>query len=402
MNSSESIEELLALMVEMKASDLFIKVGSPPIVRIAGRLANLQSEKWKERKLTPQETEGFAYSVMNEKQRKNFEEKMEQDLAYSASGLGRFRINIFRQRNSIAMAIRLVPFNIPPFEDLNLPEVIRELAETERGIIIVTGVTGSGKSTTLASMIDHINKNRRCHIVTIEDPIEFLHRDNLSIINQREVEMDTLSFNDALIHVVRQNPDVIMVGEMRDIISLQAALSAAETGHFVLTTMHTLDATQTLERIINFFPPYQHNQIRMQLVLCLRAVISLRLLPRCDIEGRVPACEVLVTTPFIKKLIEENKIFQIPQAIADGEFYGMQTFNQSLIGLYQRGMVSYDDALYASTNPEEFKLNIRGIYSGKDVIMEEYLPKEEGVPTKEDTKQKAASGILKTKDQYSF
>ncbi|MEW6102581.1 MAG: PilT/PilU family type 4a pilus ATPase [bacterium] len=402
MNPEESIEELLGLMVEAKASDLFIKVGSPPVVRVAGRLVNLQSEKWKERRLTPQETESFAYSVMNEKQRKNFEEKMEQDLAYSASGLGRFRINIFRQRNSIAMALRLVPFNIPPFEDLNLPEVIRELAETERGIIIVTGVTGSGKSTTLASMVDHINKQRRCHIVTVEDPIEFLHRDALSIINQREVEMDTLSFNDALIHVVRQNPDVIMVGEMRDITSLQAALSAAETGHFVLTTMHTLDATQTLERIINFFPPYQHNQIRMQLVLCLKAIISLRLLPRCDIEGRVPGCEVLVVTPFIRKLIEENKISQIPSAIADGGFYGMQTFNQSLIGLYQRGMVSYDDALSASTNPEEFKLNIRGIYSGKDVIMEEYVPKEEEVSTKEEPSQKAPSSILRTKDQFSF
>ncbi|MEW6007804.1 MAG: PilT/PilU family type 4a pilus ATPase [bacterium] len=398
----ESIEELLALMVEAKASDLFVKVGSPPTIRVTGRLANLQSEKWKERRLTPQETESFAYSVMNEKQRKNFEERMEQDLAYSASGLGRFRINIFRQRNSIAMALRLVPFNIPPFEDLNLPEVIRELSETERGIIIVTGVTGSGKSTTLASMVDHINKQRRCHIVTIEDPIEFLHKDNLSIINQREVEMDTLSFNDALIHVVRQNPDVIMVGEMRDITSLQAALSAAETGHFVLTTMHTLDATQTLERIINFFPPYQHNQIRMQLVLCLKAIISLRLLPRCDIEGRVPACEILVATPFIKKLIEENKISQIPTAIADGDFYGMQTFNQSLISLYQRGMVSYDDALSASTNPEEFKLNIRGIYSGKDVIMEEYIPKEEEILSKEEPSKKSASGILKTKDQFSF
>lgn len=397
----ESIDELLAYMVESNASDLFIKVGSPPILRKAGRLANFSGEKWKERRLTPQETEGFAYSVMNEKQRKNFEEKMEQDLAYSASGLGRFRINIFRQRNSIAMAIRLVPFNIPPFEDLNLPEVIRELAETERGIIITTGVTGSGKSTTLASMIDHINKQRRCHIVTVEDPIEFLHRDNSSIINQREVEMDTLSFKDALIHVVRQNPDVIMIGEMRDITSLEAALSAAETGHFVLTTMHTLDATQTLERIINFFPPYQHNQIRMQLVLCLKAIISLRLLPRCDIEGRVPGCEVLVATPFIKKLIEENKISQIPTAIADGAFYGMQTFNQSLLGLYQRGMVSYDDALSASTNPEEFKLNIRGIYSGKDVIMEEYLPKEEEV-LKEETKQKAPPSILRQAEQFSF
>ncbi|HAW50683.1 TPA: type IV pili twitching motility protein PilT [bacterium] len=392
----EGIEELLTEIVSAKASDLYLKVGSPPMMRVAGKIVEFKDQKWKERRLTPQDTEKFAYSVMNEKQRKSFEEKMEQDLAYSVSGLGRFRINIFKQRNSIAMVFRLVPFDIPPFEDLNLPEVIRDLAETERGIIVVTGVTGSGKSTTLASMVDHINKNRRTHIVTIEDPIEFLHRDNLSIINQREVEMDTLSFADALRHVVRQNPDVIMIGEMRDLPSLQAALSAAETGHFVLTTMHTIDATQTLERIINFFPPYQHNLVRLQLALCLKSVISLRLLPRVDIEGRVPAAEVLVVTPLVKKLIEENKISQITTAIQNGDFYGMQTFNQSLVGLYQRGMITYDDALSASTNPEEFKLNIRGIYSGKDVIMEEYVPKEEEI--KEEIKK--SSGILRSKEQY--
>jgi twitching motility protein PilT len=423
MGQNESIEDLLYEMVKAKASDLYIKAGSPPVMRVGGKLTGIDNERWKERSLTPLETEALAYSLMGERQRKKFEQEMEADLAYSASGLGRFRVNIFRQRNSVAMVLRLVPFTIPPFETLNLPEVIIELAETERGIVLATGATGSGKSTTLAAMIDHINRTRRAHIVTIEDPIEFLHRDNLSIINQREVEMDTLSFADALRHVVRQNPDVIMIGEMRDLASLQAAMSAAETGHFVLTTMHTIDATQTIERIINFFPPHQHNHIRLQLALCLRAIISLRLLPRCDVEGgRIPACEILIVTPLIKKLIEENKISQIPSAIAGGGFYGMQTFNQSLVSLYQRQMITYEEALNASTNPEEFKLNVRGIYSGKEVSMEEFITKEtedekvakiggkqvmgerhhKAQPAKKEGvgSKKSRSAILKAADQY--
>lgn len=407
--AQETIEGILYEMVEVNASDLYIKAGSPAMIRLGGKLAKIPNERWKDKILSPVETESLAYSVMSERQAKRFEEEMGLDLAYSASGLGRFRVNIYRQRNSVAMAIRLVPFNIPPFETLNLPPVLTDIADTERGIVLTTGVTGSGKSTTLASMIDHINKTKRKNIITIEDPIEFLFKDNQSIISQREVEMDTPSFPAALRHVVRQNPDVIMVGEIRDLPSLEAAMSAAETGHFVLTTMHTIDASQTIERIINFYPPHQHGHIRLQLAMCLKAIVSLRLVPRCDVEvGRVPGCEILVVTPLIKKLIEENKLSQIPAAIAGGGFYGMQSFNQSLVSLYQRQMITYEEALNATTSPEEFKLNVRGIYSGKDASMEDYIPKEEEKEKEEEEKiekqiserKMAHSGILRGGKQY--
>jgi twitching motility protein PilT len=308
--------------------------------------------------------------MMTEEQRVRFQREREIDFSYSASGIGRFRTNVFYQRNSISLAMRPVPFNIPEFSTLNLPEIVRELALTPRGFILTTGATGSGKSTTLASMIDYINTMRRCHIITIEDPVEFLHRDIESIINQREVESDTASFAVALRHVVRQNPDVIMIGELRDRASLDACLHAAETGHLVLSTMHTIDAAQTLDRIINFYPPHHHNFIRNMLSQVLRGIISLRLLPRADGKGRVPAVEVMIVTPHISKLIEEGKIAQIHSAIQEGSYYGMQTFNQSLIELYRKGLVTYQDALAASTSPEEFRLAVRGILGSTDQAAE--------------------------------
>ncbi|MEW6097465.1 MAG: type IV pilus twitching motility protein PilT [bacterium] len=366
------INEYLRKMMTEKASDMYLKVGSPPVLRINGSLTYMMGDNNVEvlPRLSPAETSELAYSLMDESQKRKFEELSELDLAYSASGIGRFRCNIFRQRNTIALVFRMIPFEIPGFEELYLPEVIRDLASIPRGLIVVTGATGSGKSTTLAAMIDHINSTRRAHILTVEDPIEFLHRDRESIIEQREVEMDTTSFAEALKHIVRQNPDVIMIGEMRDIESLSACLSAAETGHLVLTTMHTIDAPQTIERIVNFFPPYQHNQVRIQLSLVLRGVISMRLLPRADGTGRVPAVEILTVTPLVRKLIEEGKTAQMSSAVTAGRFYGMQSFNQSLVNLYQNGLVTFEDALDASSNPEEFRLNVRGIYAGGTEVYE--------------------------------
>jgi twitching motility protein PilT len=358
------ILDLLKLMIEENASDLYLKAGNTPIFRVDGKLTTIDDEYWQSIRLMPKDTAEIAYSIMNDSQKHRFEENKELDIAYSVSGVGRFRVNIYYQRGSIAMVFRAIPFEIPSFEELHLPEMVKELASLPRGLVIVTGATGSGKSTTLAAMIDHINSTRRVHIITIEDPIEFLHKDRESIIEQREVEMDTICFKEALKHIVRQNPDVIMVGEMRDLESLEAVLSAAETGHLVLTTMHTTDSVQTIERIINSFPPHQANQVRIQLAMTLKGIISLRLLPRADGKGRIPAVEIMITTPYIRKLIEENKLSQIRGAIASGGFYGMHTFNQSLVNLYQQDYITFEDAMEASSNPEEFRLAVRGIYAG--------------------------------------
>lgn len=366
------VDELLKMMTEVNASDLHLKAGSPPVFRIHGRLRSMAElyPSWKGNFLTPTQTKEFARQVMDERQLRKFEESLEIDLAYSGSGFGRFRVNILSQRGSVALVFRRVPFEIPSFEELNLPEAVKDLAEEFRGLVLVTGQAGSGKSTTLAAMIDHINSTRRCHIITIEDPIEFLHRDKMGIVSQREVGRDTLSFADALKHILRQDPDVILIGEMRDLETISAAIMAAETGHLVLSTLHTIDCPQTIDRIINFFPPHQHHQLRMQLSLLLRGVISLRLLPRRDKEGLVPAVEVMKGTAFVKKLIAENKIYEIGDAIANGGFYGMQTFNQSLASLYQMGMIGYDDAIAAASNPEELKLLFKGIYTGTKALEE--------------------------------
>ncbi|MDI6704035.1 MAG: PilT/PilU family type 4a pilus ATPase [bacterium] len=360
------IRELLKIMVDRGASDIHLKVGSPPVLRVDGRLQYIDSDNWRDRRLSPKETEMIAKGIItNPEQMEKFKKTNEADLAYSVSGIGRFRVCVFCQRGSIGIVLRFVPFEIPEFETLNLPDVVLRLAEEPRGLILVTGQAGSGKSTTLAAMIEHINRTRSSHIVTIEDPIEFLHKDKKSIIDQREVGLDTLSFHGALRHILRQDPDVILIGEMRDLETITAALSAAETGHLVLSTLHTIDASQTIERIINFYPPHQHNQIRMQLSLILKGIISMRLLPAAT-GGQVPAVEVLVATGLVKKLIFEGRTAEITDAIVKGKFYGMQTFNQSLISLYQNGKITYDEALSAASNPEELKLHLSGIFAGEE------------------------------------
>jgi twitching motility protein PilT len=362
---SLDVNSLLRKAASMNASDLHIKVGSPPIVRIDGVLSFLHGEKT----LTPEDTESIAFSVMNESQKEVFKKRHDIDIAYSVPGIGRFRCNCFLQRGSIGVVFRVIPIKILSIEELHLPVVLKKIAMEPRGLVLVTGTTGSGKTTTLASMIDYINSNKTLHIITIEDPIEFLHEDKKSVVNQREIGLDTESFSKALRAALRQDPDVILVGEMRDYETIQTALIAAETGHLVLSTLHTVDATETINRIISVFPPYQHKQIRVQLASVLRAVISMRLVPRADGKGRVPAVEVLIATPTIRGCIEDpDKTKFIPEVIAEGfSQYGMQTFDQSLMTLYQQGLITYEDAVVRATNPDDFALKVRGVQSTKDL-----------------------------------
>ncbi len=355
----EFIKKVFKEMIVKGASDLYFKYKCPPIFRIDGELYDSTYPP-----LSDSDLVNIAQILMTKEQWNYFLNSYEMDLAYTIEGTGRFRVNVFKQRNHIGMVIRAVRWQDLSFEKLMLPPIVRQLAELRRGLVLVTGTTGSGKSTTLAAMINHINKTRRCHIVTIEDPIEFLYKDEKSIINQREVGFDTLSFSDALKHVLRQAPDVILIGEMRDLETISTAISAAETGHLVLSTLHTIDAVQTVERIINYFPSYLHNQIRLELSLCLRGVISQRLIPRKDKKGRVPAVEVMVASPTIKKLLLEGRTVEIPQVIEKSGNYGMQSFNQSIYELYKKGLISLDDAYQYATNPEELKLRISGINTG--------------------------------------
>ncbi|MEW6557483.1 MAG: PilT/PilU family type 4a pilus ATPase [Elusimicrobiota bacterium] len=363
MDELDELNELLKLVVSLKASDLHLRSETKSVLRIDGKLKSVENKVF-----SLQQMEKIAQSIMNTKQREIFAQKGECDLSYSASGIGRFRGNIYRQRGSINIAMRHVPTEIPPFSSLSLPAVINKIAENQRGLVLVTGTTGCGKSTTLASMIDHINSTRTAHIITLEDPIEFLHRDKVSIVSQRELGMDTVSYSDALKHIVRQDPDVILIGEMRDTETMAAALTAAQTGHLVLSTIHTIDAIQTVTRIVDIFPPHHQNQIRLQLADTLRGVISQRLLPKTN-GGRIPACEILVVTALIKKYIEQNTIGDILQAMQQGAYYGMQTFNQSLLQLYNSGDVSLEDVLAAATNPEELMMNIRGISSESGAVV---------------------------------
>ena len=353
------IADLLREMVDKKGSDLHLRVGSPPIFRINGRLVRSSHPM-----LNPKETERIGFSLLNEKQKQIFEEKHEYDLSYAIEGLARFRINIFLQRGTIHVAFRLVPFAVPDFEQLNLPPVLKKISENERGLVLVTGPAGCGKSTTLAAIVDYINSTRAVHIITIEDPIEFLHQDKKSVITQRELGEDTLDYPAALKHIVRQDANVILVGEMRDLATMAAALTAAQLGSLVLSTVHTIDAVQTITRIIDLFPPYQQNQVRLQLSDTLQAVISQRLLSRADGNGRIPAVEVLVATALVKKLIEENRIGETLGTVEKGDYYGMQSFNQALQKLYSKGLVKLEDALASASNPEELLLYIRGIDSG--------------------------------------
>ena len=363
------INDLLKIAAERRASDLHIKVGSHPVIRVDGELIPLVELK----RLMQEDTIAMAFSIMSSRQKEKFKNNYEIDIAYSVPGLGRFRCNIFQQRGTVGMVLRVIPVKILSIRELMLPTVLERIAEERRGLILCTGTTGSGKSTTLAAMIDYINAHRTEHIMTVEDPIEFLHRDKKSIVNQREVEVDTKSFSQALRSALRQDPDVILVGEMRDYETIETALTAAETGHLVLSTLHTMDATETVNRIISVFPPHQQKQIRLQLAAVLKAVVSLRLLPRADGLGRVPAAEILISTAYIRDCIEnKEKTKLIKDAIAQGTSqYGMQTFDQSLYTLYKNGLITLDEALRRASNPDEFRLKLQGIQSTSDISKEE-------------------------------
>ena len=351
------------------ASDLHLRAGSTPVIRINGELKPLAGVP----KLNQEETLEMAFSMMSNRQKQHFKEVFEVDIGYGITGLGRFRVNIFQQRNSIGIVARVIADAVKNFNELGLPPVLNSISEEMRGLILVTGTTGSGKSTSLAAMVDHINEKRNCHIVTIEDPIEFLHKDKQSFITQREVDVDTRSFAEALRGSLRQDPDVILVGEMRDLETIETALVAAETGHLVLSTLHTLDAQETLTRIISAFPPYQQKAIRIQLAGLLKAVVSQRLMKSADNSSRVPAVEVLISTPLIRDyILHEEKTNSIRDAIAAGTSqYGMQTFDQSLFYLYQSGLVSLEEALRGSTNPDEFRLRLAGIQNTSALAKEE-------------------------------
>jgi twitching motility protein PilT len=350
------IDAALRHVVERDGSDLHVKVPSPPVARIHGQLAPIEGQD----PLEPEDTEQALQHLLREQppgMREEFYEDGEVDFAYSIRGLSRFRVNAFRQRGSVSIACRAIPYQIRTIEDLGLPEVIRNVAEESRGIILLTGTTGSGKSTTLAAMIDHINSTRARHVVTLEDPIEYLHRDKRSIINQREVGADTASFARAMRRVLRQDPDVILIGEMRDEETVRTALSAAETGHLVLSTLHTLDATETINRIIDFFPPHLQQQARVMLASTLKAAISQRLIPRADVDGRVAAAEIMIVTGRVQDLIlNPTETGKITEVIAEGGYYGMQTFDQALLKAVTEGVVSREVAFEHASSPHDFKL----------------------------------------------
>ncbi|HUU03629.1 MAG TPA: type IV pilus twitching motility protein PilT [Myxococcota bacterium] len=358
------LNDILKVAMKGGASDIHLKAGLPPMFRVDGKLVPLKDA----RRLPPEEISRMAFGIMNNYQKERFKEFNELDLAYGVPGLGRFRVNVFQQRGTIGIVFRVIPFKIHSIEELLLPKVLEKIAMEERGMILVTGTTGSGKSTTLAAMVDHINTHRTCHVMTIEDPIEFLIRDKRSIINQREVGVDTLSFPQALKSALRQDPDAILVGEMRDLETIETALLAAETGHLVMSTLHTLDATETINRIIAVFPPYQQKQIRMQLGAVLRAVISQRLMPRADGHGRVAALEVLIATTRVREMIEDkDRTKEVTDAISQGNIaYGMQTFDQSLMALLKEKLITYEEALRQCTNPDDFALRVSGISGTSD------------------------------------
>ena len=353
------IERVLAAARRLRASDVHLKVGLPPIFRIKGDLRTVRDVP----AMTKEVMEAFAEHAMNARQKEDFAKFREVDLAYSAADGTRFRTNVFTQRGEVGMVLRLIPPEVPPFESLGLPEVILELSKEPRGLILVTGVTGSGKSTTLAAMLDYINRTRACHIVTVEDPIEYAFTDRRSVINQRELGLDTMTFSRALRAALRQDPDVILVGEMRDIETIEIALLAAETGHLVLSTLHTTDAVETVNRIIGAFSPHQQTQVRLQLASVLTGAVSQRLLPRADGKGMAPAAEVLINTGRVREMIEDpHRTFEIHQAIKEGKHpYGMISFDQSLTDLVNNKIVTYEVAARNATNPDDFALYFRGV-----------------------------------------
>ncbi|MGB7686613.1 MAG: type IV pilus twitching motility protein PilT [Solirubrobacterales bacterium] len=347
------IDSALRTLIEREGSDLHVKVNAPPIIRVHGELAPLEGYQ----PLSPEETEKAFRDIAEPRSQAEFEQGGEADFSYSVPGFSRFRVNAFKQRGSVSIVCRAIPFDIRSVEELGLPPVVTSLAEEQRGIVLVTGTTGSGKSTTLAAMIDHINNTRSQHIVTLEDPIEFLHKDKRSIVNQREVGSDTESFGRAMRRVLRQDPDVILIGEMRDEETVRTALSAAETGHLVLSTVHTLDATETVNRIIDFFPPHLQQQARVMLAATLKGAIAQRLVPDVTGDGRVPASEVMVATGRVQDLIlNPEETGKITEVISEGGYYGMRTFDQSLLGYVMEGKVSEDVALEYASSPHDFKL----------------------------------------------
>ncbi len=350
-------------MLNNNASDIHLRVGLRPTLRIDGRLHAADDQV-----LMPQDMEKILSQILTETQLQKFHQKREMDLALSISKMGRFRINLYKQRGTVGIAIRQVNTIIPTFEELNLPTIVRDISNARHGLIIVTGTTGSGKSTTLASMIEYINSTRAENILTIEDPIEYIYRDKKSIISQREVGGDTDSFATALRHAFRQDPDIVLIGEIRDADTMGIALTAADTGHLVLTTLHTMNAVETISRIISFFPPHQHQQIRLLLAGTLKSVVCQKLLPRSDGPGRVPAVEIMVSTASIREcIIDQMKTPQILDLVESGTIqYGMQSFDQSLMKLFRSGLITYEEAIAHSTNPDDFDLRCKGITSASD------------------------------------
>ncbi len=363
------IDNLLKIAIEKDASDLHLKVGNYPMVRVYGELAPLAGLE----KLTPEDINNLSDQLMTEHQKTKLEKELDVDFAYSLTDFGRFRVNIYYQQENLSIVLRIIPLEIKTIGQLLLPEILEKVSLEKRGLVLVTGTTGSGKTTTLASMIDHINTHRRENIITIEDPIEFIHRDKSSIITQREVGVDVKSYSSGLISALREDPDIILVGEMRRIDTIETAILAAETGHLVLSTLHTLDAPETVDRIVTVFPPHYQKQIRLQLSSILKAVISMRLIPRQDGKGRVPAVEVMVNTPYIQGCIrEKERMPLIRDAIAAGvSQYGMQTFDQSIYALYKKEYISFEEGMRWSSSPENFKLRVMGIQSSADVAKED-------------------------------
>ena len=354
---------VLQQMVQQGASDLHLKVGRPPTLRVNGDLSPLQLPP-----MRPEDLKSLAEQVMTPKQVKEFADNKEADFAIGVPGIGRFRVNVYQQRGTIAYALRSIPYQAKTIEELNLPKVVEEVSLRPRGLVLVTGITGSGKSTALAAMIQHINEKRHANIITVEDPIEFLHRDINCHINQREVGTDTANFTQALRRVLRQDPDVILIGEIRDIDTLDTALKAADTGHLVFSTLHTTDATQTINRVLSFYPPHQQAEVRFALSSALQAVVSLRLVPRADKPGRIPAAEVLINTAAVRDQIRDmTKTLSIPDLIKEGTVqYGMQSFDQSLMHWYSKGVISYESAVFYATNPSEFALRVQGVAGTSD------------------------------------
>jgi twitching motility protein PilT len=361
--SGFNFKDVLQQLVQRGASDLHLKVGRSPTLRIHGELVALDMPA-----LKPEDLKGLAEQLMTPRQVKEFTENKECDFAIGVPGIGRFRCNVYQQRGSLCYAMRSIPYQARTLKELNLPPVLEEIALRPRGLILVTGITGSGKSTALAAMIQHVNEHRKANIITIEDPIEFLHRDINCNINQREVGTDTATFGQALRRVLRQDPDVILIGEIRDLDTLDTALKAADTGHLVFSTLHTTDATQTINRVLSFYPPHQQSEVRFSLASALQAVISLRLVPRSDKAGRVPACEVLINTQTVRDQIRDmEKTLNIPDLIKEGTVqYGMQSFDQSLMAYYSQGIISYDSAVFFATSPSEFALRVQGVAGTSD------------------------------------